>query len=241
MDYCDKQRTPQESTSKEHTSPVRNLVNNLAKLDTRLIVIGVIMLSSVFFALYKMSGAFSGQEEAPAYRNQPAKAFVPPASQALVESQYMESNRLPDDDYVAVADKSRPLLRPVSNLTITQSALKAAGMTDSQAAAAASTFNEQKIVIQGRDVSVSPTLQVAPGDSSTAQVNATARYSSAQNGSPPLTATIRFGYYRSNGKWLLDSALLSIDDNTTFADPGTDSGGVTDDPTVDSASTDAIE
>jgi len=203
---------------------MESLAALLDRVDSRLLVLAAILFASVIFSLFKVVGAFSGQTSSPTYRNTPAAAFVPPASSVLVDPTYLEQPRLPDADFIAVATTTRSLMNAVANLTVTPAQLQAAGLSSGTAQATVTSLQANNATLQGRQFSVQQAFTVTPGgDANSAVVGTTVQYSSGQDGSPPVTATMSFSYARGSnsyaspayGQWQLQSVVLTVENGAS--------------------------
>lgn len=199
---------------------LEGFVSLLENVDSRLIVITIILFAAIIFALYKGVSALTSSSAKPAYQNTPSQAFVPPASSVLVDPTYLTQPRLPDGDLVAILSSAEDLMTPTAQLTVSQAQLEKAGMTAYAAQQTILALQGQAGNLQGRQVSVQTnSIQVSPGaDQNSASVQVPVDYSQSSSGAPPVQATEDFSYTRASDNyasslykvWQLQALILNV-------------------------------
>lgn len=215
---------------------MEGLFKLVERVDSRLMMVAIVIFSALIFSVFKVATSFSSKKPDYTYANTPAQAFVPPASSVLVEPSYLSQPRLPDPDFIAVVTATKALASPVANLTVTQAQLEAQGMSASLAQSTVLTLQGNDSSLQGRSFSVDGDYTVTPGSAGdTAEVSTVAQYSTGQSGSPPVTASLSFSFNRASDtypsagydKWVLQSTVLTVDQQATAAAPAAGSTGAT--------------
>lgn len=190
----------------------------IMKQDKRLLLATVVLVILIMVAIWKMATALTGSEvEAPEFKSEVTRAFVTPASDSLVEAQYLTKLRLPDDDYREVIKSGQKLVPKIADLSVTTEELREAGASGTEMRSSLSSIQLYRDSLRGRTVGFDKNLKLSgatiSGDSMSVVLTTPVQYGAKSDGSPGIQGTISLSYANyANDGWNLDSASLAVSD-----------------------------